>query len=87
MAAGVPVVATAVGGNVDAVADGITGYLVAPGRASEMAQALRRLVNSDLLRAAFGVASRERAALMYRAAPTMLALQSMYDTLLQRAAP
>jgi glycosyltransferase involved in cell wall biosynthesis len=83
MAAGVPVVATGVGGNVDAVADGVTGYLVAPGRASEMAHALRRLVDSESLRAAFGVAARERAMSMYRAAPTVLALQSMYDTLLR----
>jgi hypothetical protein len=38
------------------------------------------------LRDAFGTAARERAKSMYAAAPALLALQSMYDTLLERAA-
>jgi glycosyltransferase involved in cell wall biosynthesis len=86
MAAGIPVVATAAGGNVDAVADGVTGFLVPPGNAGDLALALRRLVESTTLREAFGTAGRDRARSMYRAAPALLALQSMYDTLLERAA-
>jgi glycosyltransferase involved in cell wall biosynthesis len=85
MAAGVPVVATAVGGNVDAVAEGETGFLVPPRSTDELALALRRLVESPTLRETLGSAARERARSAYRAAPTLLALQSMYDTLLQRA--
>jgi glycosyltransferase involved in cell wall biosynthesis len=85
MAAGVPVVATAVGGNVDAVAEGETGFLVPPRSTDELALALRRLVESPTLREALGSAARERARSAYRAAPTLLALQSMYDTLLERA--
>jgi glycosyltransferase involved in cell wall biosynthesis len=85
MAAGVPVVATAVGGNVDAVAEGETGFLVPARNPGELALALRRLAESPALRETFGNAARERARTMYRAAPAMLALQSMYDTLLERA--
>jgi len=43
MAAGRPVVATAVDGNVDQVADGETGLLVAPANAEALAEALNRL--------------------------------------------
>jgi Glycosyltransferase len=85
MAAGVPVVATAVGGNMDAVADGTTGFLVPSGRPDALAKALLRLVESAPLRRAFGDAGRERASATYRAAPTLQALQGMYDTLLDRA--
>ncbi len=44
MAAGLPVVATAVGGSVDAVADGITGYLVSVRSPIELGEALARLI-------------------------------------------
>jgi glycosyltransferase involved in cell wall biosynthesis len=85
MAAGVPVVATAVGGSVDAVAEGETGFLVPPRNAGALALALRRLAEDPALRATFGSAARERARTMYGAAPALRALQSMYDTLLERA--
>lgn len=44
MASSLPVVATCVGGNAEAVADGVTGYLVAPDDASAMATALEKLL-------------------------------------------
>ena len=48
MAAGLPVVATAVGGNSELVEDGVTGYLVPPGDAGALAGALTQLLdNSD----------------------------------------
>ncbi len=49
MAAGLPVVATAVGGNLEVVADGGTGLLVPPGDAAALAQALSRLLADDVL--------------------------------------
>jgi glycosyltransferase involved in cell wall biosynthesis len=86
MAAGAPVVATAVGGNVDAVIDGETGILVPPRDPAALASALLRLVTSAGLRQSFGAAGRERASRAYRAGPTLATLQSMYDVLLRRAA-
>ena len=50
MAYGRPVVATAVGGLVDAVEDGVTGLLVAPGDATALRTAIERLLGDRELR-------------------------------------
>ena len=50
MAAGVPVVATAVDGTPEVVEDGVTGLLVPPGDPAAAAAALSRLFADDLLR-------------------------------------
>jgi phosphatidylinositol alpha 1,6-mannosyltransferase len=57
-ASGVPVVAPAVGGPVDLVADGVTGFLVAPGDAGALANAVTKLAADPALRAAQGTAGR-----------------------------
>ncbi len=85
MAAARPVVATAVGGTMDAVDDGVTGLLVAADSADALASALDRVVRSEPLRRRLGTAGLARASADYRATPTVLALQAMYDTLLSRA--
>ena len=52
MASGLPVVATAVGGNAELVEEGETGFLVPPGEQEHMANALERyIVDHDLLAA------------------------------------
>ncbi|MEV4744282.1 glycosyltransferase [Streptomyces sp. NPDC049555] len=61
MACGVPVVATAVGGHLDSVADGETGLLVPPGDASALAEAVRTLLDSPGLLRSYGRAGRFRA--------------------------
>ena len=58
MAYGRPVVATPVGGLVDAVEDGVTGLLV---ERSEMRASIERLLGSSELRARLGAAAAERA--------------------------
>ncbi len=61
MAAGVPSVATAVGGIPEAVADGETGFLIpAPPRADDLADALEPLLADERLRARMGAAARAR---------------------------
>jgi glycosyltransferase involved in cell wall biosynthesis len=62
MAAGLPVVATRVGGIPEMVADGETGLLVEPGGAESLAAALEQLVDDAELRARLGEAGRQRAA-------------------------
>ena len=62
MAAGLPVVASAVGGVAEAVADGETGLLVAPGDVDGLARAIERLLADGQLRRAMGAAGRARAA-------------------------
>lgn len=86
MAAGRPVVATAVGGNRDAVVDGETGRLVPVGDAAALASALQELSDSPQLRARFGAAGLARARAEYRAERVMAGLESMYDDLLRNRA-
>ena len=59
-AAGLPVVATNVGGTADVVVDGETGVLTRPGDPSAFADGLERLVTDATLRSQFGAAGRER---------------------------
>ena len=61
MAAGLPVVATRVGGIPELVDDGRTGLLVGAGDVDALAEALQRLVDDPELRRTLGAAGRERA--------------------------
>ena len=65
MACGVPVVASAVGGLVDTVVDGVTGVHVPARRPEEVAAAIRRLLRLPRLRASMGAAGAERARSRY----------------------
>jgi 2-deoxystreptamine N-acetyl-D-glucosaminyltransferase/2-deoxystreptamine glucosyltransferase len=62
MQAGVPVVATRVGGIPDVVQDGVTGLLVPPAQPAALATAIDRLVSSPLQRATMREESLRRAA-------------------------
>jgi glycosyltransferase involved in cell wall biosynthesis len=82
MACGTPVVASAVGGQVDAVLDGTTGILVEPGRPALLAQKIRALLAHPMQLEAFSVAATDRARSRYswdRIAHETLAV---YDTAL-----
>ena len=59
MAAGVPVVASAVGGIPDVVKHGVNGLLVAPGDELDLLRAMRRLLRDPALAARLGAAGRE----------------------------
>jgi len=65
MACGTPVIASAVGGQVDAVVDGTTGILVPPGRPTLLAQRIRQLLAHPMLLEAFSVAAADRARSRY----------------------
>jgi glycosyltransferase involved in cell wall biosynthesis len=58
MACGRPVVASAVGGLLDAVDDGVTGLLVPPGDVPALRGALARLLGDSELRGRLGAAAR-----------------------------
>ncbi|WP_242900717.1 glycosyltransferase [Actinomadura terrae] len=60
MACGVPVVATAVGGHLDTVVDGVTGLLVRPRDPADAARAIRTLLDEPVKRAALGFAGSAR---------------------------
>jgi D-inositol-3-phosphate glycosyltransferase len=65
MACGVPVLATAVGGLVDTVVDGVTGVHVPARRPEDTARALRELLSRPRLRQAMGAAGADRARRRY----------------------
>jgi sugar transferase (PEP-CTERM/EpsH1 system associated) len=60
MATGLPVVATAVGGNPELVVDGVTGYLVPPAQPEAMATALAGYLDNPVLKSAHGQAGLRR---------------------------
>ncbi len=60
MACGVPVVASAVGGQRDAVLDGTTGVLVAPEHPAMLVQRLRALLAQPAMLQGYGIAAADR---------------------------
>ncbi len=60
MAAGVPVVATRVGGNAEAVEDGVTGFLVPPGAPAEVSRHVDLILGHAALARRLGAAGRRR---------------------------
>lgn len=60
MAAGLPVIASRVGGNPEVVTDGVTGLLIPPKDADALAQALERLLADPVKAQAMGEKARRR---------------------------
>lgn len=83
MAAGLPCVATAVGGNGEAVVDGETGYVIAPDNPGGFKEALLRLAKDGKLRAKLGAAGKSRAFTLFN--PRRLAgeYERLYRSLLK----
>ncbi len=81
MAAGLPVVATAVGGVPDVVEDGVTGVLVPPQDPAALAAAIAALLR-DPERAAMGEAGAERRRRLFSVAATTREVESLYEKLI-----
>lgn len=82
MASAAPVVATAVGGVADVVADGVTGLLVSPGDARAFSDALVDLALDPERRSAFGRAGREKAR-VFSVARLVNDIERLYEAALQ----
>ncbi|MBD0322419.1 MAG: glycosyltransferase, partial [Aldersonia sp.] len=65
MSCGRPVIASAVGGMLDTVVDGVTGYLVPPRNPNALVNAARELFADRARRVGMGIAGRDRAASRY----------------------
>jgi len=87
MACGTPVIASAVGGQVDAVVDGTTGILVPPGRPALLAQRIRQLLAHPMLLEAFSVAATDRARSRYSWDRIAHETIAVYDKARDAAAP
>lgn len=84
MAAGVPVVATNVGGNPEAVEDGVTGIIVPPRDAHALARAMALLLENPDLGSEFGEAGRRRVTQRFSLAQMVRETESLYLRLLER---
>ena len=82
MATGLPVLATAVGGNVELVDDPTTGKLFAPGDSSELARLMLQQVDDPSQRARQGQAARQRALEQFSLASMVSRYADVYDRLL-----
>jgi glycosyltransferase involved in cell wall biosynthesis len=69
------------GGNTEAVLDGRTGYLVAPGDAGALADRICRLLQNGEQRAAMGAAARQRVTANFSARGTAQKVAQLYEEL------
>src|SRR3954471_3067203 len=87
MACGRPVVASAVGGLVDSVAEGVTGDLVPPRDPARLGAVLAALLPDDARRAAYGTAGVQRARNRYRWARVVADTDAVYRQVLAGRRP
>ena len=87
MSMGLPVIATRIGGSIEQVIDGETGYLVEPGDPVELAGKLERLLGDETLRRRFGAAGRVRVAGHFSLDRMVGKIVRVYDECLGVSAP
>jgi glycosyltransferase involved in cell wall biosynthesis len=87
MAAGLPVIATRVGGSAEAVVDGDTGLLPPPHDPKRLGEAILLLAGDAEKRAAFGRAGKDRAEREFALARAIADHMAFYRRLVQPEAP
>jgi L-malate glycosyltransferase len=85
MAAGLPVVATRVGGSPEIVEDGVCGLLVPPADAEALAGAICRLLEDKALANRLGQAARQRVLSCYSLDQAVATTERLYHELLRRS--
>ena len=78
MAAGLPTIASAVGGLIDLIEDGRTGVLVAPGDAESLAAAIRRILTDPQAAARMGATARAHVRERYSFERMVGAFEALY---------
>lgn len=79
MAAGLPVVSTAVGGVPELLQNGKEGFIVQPGRVEEFSEAMVTLLNDSTLRRTMGTAAAVRARENFDVSAMVRAYEELYD--------
>ena len=87
MSCGLPVLGSAVGGQRDAVIDGITGLLIAPDHPAMLVHRLRALLARPAMMQAYGVAAADRARSRYCIDRIGQETAAAYERCLPRTAP
>jgi glycosyltransferase involved in cell wall biosynthesis len=81
MSAGLPVIASRVGGNLELVQDSITGLLFSAGDALQLSEKISSLVKSAAARRTLGASARARMLSMYRLEDMILRYRDLYSEL------
>jgi glycosyltransferase involved in cell wall biosynthesis len=84
MAASLPVVATNVGGNSEAVRDGVSGFLIPSGDPAALAAAISRLLSDQSQAKAMGAAGKAFVAENFTTEAMMTRIASVYEKLLYK---
>ena len=84
MMAGLPVVATSVGGVPELVEDGVTGFLVPRSDPEALAEALQRLIDDPELRERMGKAGRQKAMCEFTLDRMLRETEKVYEEVLGR---
>ena len=82
MAAGLPVVATAVGGTAELVVENETGFLVPPRNPAALANRIEQLLNDKALAEKMGAQGRQRVEKHFTLQRMILETESLYESLL-----
>lgn len=82
MAAGLPVVATSVGGIPEMASDGETAFLVAPHRPPDLARVIAMVVNDPVMAAGMGSAGKKRATERFSTSAHYRSLIKVYEQLI-----
>jgi len=79
MAAGLPIVSTAVGGVPELLQNGKEGFIVQPGHANGLSEAMMTLLNDSNLRRAMGCAAAVRAKAKFDVSAMVRAYEELYE--------
>ena len=79
MACGIPVIASAVGGHLDSVADRLTGRLFPPGDSQALARIATELLASPATRTTYGAVGRHRVLTRYSWGQVAAATEEVYQ--------
>jgi glycosyltransferase involved in cell wall biosynthesis len=83
LAAGLPVVATALGGNLEVILDDVTGLLVPPKDPAALARALERLLRDDAFASRLSTAGREHVTANFSFERLVTEVDKLYTAQLQ----
>jgi len=82
MAVSLPVIATNVGGNAEAVEDGVSGYIIPPEDSAALASAIKRLIEQPLRAEEMGARGKAIAESKFTEQAMMKNIVSAYDSIL-----
>jgi len=82
MAVSLPVIATNVGGNAEAVEDGVSGYIIPPENSAALASAIKRLIEQPLRAEEMGARGKAIAESKFTEQAMMKNIVSAYDSIL-----